>query len=65
MTASASPLAVAVVGVGHSYDVIALCVGSIDHPSNMEWPPREDHALKTKFDMMKCQIRRSAARQAP
>jgi hypothetical protein len=43
--------------------VIALCAGGADHPSNMEWRTRDDHALKTKFDTMQCRLKRTAAKQ--
>ena len=43
--------------------VIALCSGGADHPSNMDWRTREDHALKTKFDTMQCRLKRTAAKQ--
>jgi hypothetical protein len=38
---------------------IALCAGGADHLSNMEWRTREDHALKTKFDVMQCRLKRT------
>jgi hypothetical protein len=43
--------------------VVALCAGGADHPSNMEWRTVEDHALKTKFDVMQCRLKRTAAKQ--
>jgi hypothetical protein len=43
--------------------IIELCVGGADHPNNMEWRTREDHALKTKFDVMQCRPKRTAAKQ--
>jgi hypothetical protein len=40
--------------------VIALCSGGRDEVANLEWRTREDHALKTKFDTMRCRQKRSA-----
>ena len=52
-------------GACHGFEadhVIALCAGGADHPSNMEWRTREDHALKTKFDTMHCRLKRTRAK---
>jgi len=43
--------------------LVANVAGGTDHPGNMEWHPREDHALKTKFDAMQCRMKRTAAKQ--
>jgi hypothetical protein len=39
--------------------MIALCLGRRDEIANLEWRTREDHALKTNFDVMRCRLKRS------
>lgn len=39
--------------------VVALCRGGPDAISNMAWRTVDDHALKTKFDVMTCRLGRS------
>lgn len=41
--------------------VIALCSGRRDEVANLEWRTRADHALKTKFDTMRCRLKRASA----
>ena len=43
--------------------LVANVAGGAGHPGNMEWRTREDHTLKTKFDTMQCQLKRTAAKQ--
>jgi len=43
--------------------IIALCSGGRDEVANLEWRTKEDHSLKTKFDVMQCRLKRTAAKQ--
>lgn len=43
---------------------IPLCAGGLDHPSNMQWRTKADHAFKTKFDVTNCRLLRRAPERA-
>ncbi|KRC36419.1 HNH endonuclease [Acidovorax sp. Root219] len=40
--------------------IVPLCAGGADHPSNMQWISREDHAWKTFIDTRECRKARRA-----
>jgi len=39
----------------------SLCSGGRDEVANHEWRTRDDHALKTKFDIVQCLLKRTKA----
>jgi hypothetical protein len=45
--------------------IIALCRGGPDSVANLEWRTVEDHALKTKFDTMRCRTNRAKESAKP
>lgn len=47
----------------HVDHIRPLCMGGEDHPRNMQWITREDHAFKTRVDVRECRRMKATAPQ--